>query len=254
MTETTKNSKNKFDLQDAQYEFPYHHLAHFDEDGAGSRFRDLRWAYEYLCYQGHVRELVRSFGPTSLLDVGCGDGFLLRILRGLVPQRAGVDLSERAISYAKAFNPEARIELIDAAELEETFDVVTAIEVLEHIPDNDVARFLQTLAARCRRRGQVIISVPTVVSPLADKHFRHYDISLFEQQLIDSGAPLTIKSVEYIYKKTRLLLSYLRWTNNRYWHAEIEAVRKLIWQYVWHFVRPAEPENGLHMVVVLERR
>lgn len=51
---------------------------------------------------------------------------------------------------------------VDASKLNETFDVVTAIEVLEHIPDGEVGRFLRTLADRKHKRGPVSCCVTKI--------------------------------------------------------------------------------------------
>ena len=66
--------------QDAEYVFPYHHIAHFDSAGSASRARILQWAVEYLVYMRRVVDLVAERAPQSVLDVGGGDGRFLGLL------------------------------------------------------------------------------------------------------------------------------------------------------------------------------
>lgn len=243
---------DRFSLQDAQYEFPYHYLPHL-AGGHARRTRSLRWGREYLCYLLYLADRVRALAPSSLLDVGCGDGRFLSLLVEHVAECHGVDLSASAIRFARAFVPGAHFAERAADGLDRTFDVVTAIEVLEHVPDDGVAPFLRTLAARCRPGGAVLLSVPTTNVPLNKKHYRHYDEVLLRQQLADSAAPLVVRDVDFVYRQP----GWLRWldrvTDNRHFRLEITALDRVLWNHVWRRLRQASAADGHHLVVTLER-
>lgn len=246
---------DKFAMQDGQYHFPYHHIPHFHGSRAAgdqpSTIRHLGWGLEYLCYQRLLVERVRALAPDSLLDVGCGDGRFIGMIGPSVPVRKGVDLSEAAIGFARAFQPDVAFEVIDAAALTEQFDVVTSIETLEHIPEEATGHFLRALAARSRR--DVLIAVPTKVVPLTKKHHRHYDLALLEQQVAASGAPLMLESHEYIYRGSKLLKLWKRATANRLWTVEIAPLQRLAWRYVWNQLRDATERNGHHLLARYRR-
>jgi SAM-dependent methyltransferase len=240
-------------LQEAQYAFPYHHIPHFEPNGWVSLTRRLPWGLRYLCYQLHVRETVTALEPDSVLDLGCGDGFFIGGLPDTIANRVGIDLSERAIAFAKAFHPECRFFATDGAELTEQFDVVAAIEVLEHVPDDGVAGFLQTVGARMKHGGAAIVTVPTTIVPLSPKHYRHYDRSLFETQLAASGAALRIERVEYLFAKP-WWFDALRWSvNNRYFRLELRPLLQWAWRRIWSRHRHATADDGSLMMVVLRR-
>jgi len=243
---------SKFLAQDRQYVFPYHYIPHI-ETGYGVRFRALHWGLEYLCYTGHARQVVRSLAPSSVLDVGCGDGRFLGTLDWGVERRKGVDLSERAIRFARAFHEEIAFEAVDAGHLEGTFDVVTSVAVLEHVPQEHCRDFLASLEARTRDGGHIVLVVPTHVIPLSSKHYRHYDLSLLEKQVDEGCRRSKVVGVEYVYRKSRLMECYLRLTHNRLWFIEFSFLNHLVWRHVWNRLRIADEKTGQYIVAVLQK-
>ena len=114
-------------------------------------------------FERNLEDLLDSTEPQSLLDVGCGEGVLTqRWANALAPRRVvGIDLDDPLIAaeWARRSAPNLtyiaqRAERMPFADGE--FDVATAIEVLEHVPDP-----AHTLAemARCAAR-HVLVSVP----------------------------------------------------------------------------------------------
>ncbi len=142
---------------------------------------------------------------------------------------------------------------VAAQELKETFDVVLAVEVLEHIADDECSSFLKVLAEQCKLGGYVVISVPTTVLPLNKKHYRHYDLSLFQKQLDQADADLEIISTEHIYRSSWLINIYTRFTQNRFWFIEINILNRLMWNYAWKQLRKTNEMHGRHLVVVLQK-
>lgn len=249
MTEITKAQ-----LQEEEYAFPYHYIPGFLDDGVGSNVRFLRWGFEYLCYLRHIAQVVSDLRPASVLDVGCGDGRLFSLLRLQGEARLlGVDYSARPLDYARAFNPTAEFRAVGAAQVEELFDVVTAVEVLEHVPDGEVATFLASLASRMEPGGHIVLSIPTVVQPLAPKHHRHYTRALLEEQVRDSGIAVDWVCVDYVYRQSRMVDVVTKLTMNRLICCEISTLRRWLWRYVWCRLRRAEATSGRHLVAVMRR-
>ncbi|MEM2424879.1 MAG: class I SAM-dependent methyltransferase [Candidatus Bathyarchaeia archaeon] len=97
---------------------------------------------------------------TSLLDVGCGTGIFLKLLhkyRGI--EGVGIDISEVNVNFARAHG--LLVEKGDVANLrfkDKSFDVVTALEVIEHLPYSTYKRALKEIARVSKRL--IIISVP----------------------------------------------------------------------------------------------
>jgi methionine biosynthesis protein MetW len=98
----------------------------------------------------------------SVLDLGCGDGSFLECLRREVPGIAvrGADVSETALARARARGIDAfRLDLTQpGTEVPGGHDVVTALEVIEHVPDAEaVVRAAASAAGR-----YLIVSVPNL--------------------------------------------------------------------------------------------
>jgi 2-polyprenyl-3-methyl-5-hydroxy-6-metoxy-1,4-benzoquinol methylase len=244
---------DKINIQANQYVFPYHHIPYIDGDGYGNRYRCLGWGYEYLCYLLHIRDIVLKLDSSSVLDVGCGDGAFITSLKDKVKTLAGCDPDKRAIQFAKAFCPQAEFYAEQASCVTDTFDTVTALEVLEHIPSENVSCFLQLLAAKTRTDGHVVISVPTTVMPLTSKHFRHYDISTLKTEISAANVPLKVVFFEYVYRYNFLFELYLRLTSNKICSIEFRPLRKMLWKYVWNKLRQADEKTGCHLVAVLKK-
>ena len=240
----------KFQLQDSEYEFPYHHIPHFGKNGIPSKIRFLAWGFEYLCYMKHVRDTVLGFKPSSLLDVGCGDGYFLGSIGSAIPRTCGADLSERGIALAKAIHANIDYKCIDAAKLDEQFDVVTAIETLEHIPDDVLPSFVQTLADRTKSGGHIVITVPSVNLPMAKKHYRHYDAALLKKHMnLPELTPIDVTSL--ICQKDKVFYNFKRFSNNRLWTVELPMVNKFFWNRLWN--NRIAPATGGHVVGIFKK-
>jgi len=245
--------ENKFEYQENQYIFPYHHIPYLDSENNVVNHRSLGWGFKYFTYLLRIRELVEEINPDSILDVGCGEGRFLGLLGNRI-RKVGVDLSLRPIKFAQAFHPDIEFHCADADQLKEEFDVVTAIEVLEHVPDEQVTNFLKILEKRIKESGKIIISVPTTVLPVSEKHYRHYTLEIFKQQLENSKINLEIEHVEYVYKSSSLLKLYSKLTQNKLWIIEIRPLRNFVWRMVKSKFTIANEGNGEEMIVILKKK
>ena len=79
----------------------------------------------------------------TVLDVGCGGGILTESMAKLGARVKGVDLSDKALKVAMLHQLESRVDVnyeeISAEHLAEreagSYDVLTCMELLEHVPD-----------------------------------------------------------------------------------------------------------------------
>lgn len=239
-------------LQGRQYAFPYHHLAFRDAGGEPCRHRVLPWGLEYLCCLEHLRLVVEQLQPDSVLDVGCGDGRLLGLLDG-VSRRRGIDIDARAVAFARAFVPDAEISTGTCRDVRERFDVVTASEVIEHLPASATKGFVRDLSERVRAGGRLVLTAPTANVPLQPKHYRHYDAGSLAECVAASGAQLVCERIEHLFRQSAAVRIWQRATCNRCWFLEVHALRGLVWRYVWTRLRRAGAGDGRRVLAVFRK-
>lgn len=135
-----------------------------------SQFYDERWGsgWDDMKVYGptarHTRRLIfnllKGLSFRTVLDAGCGTGVLLQRISQRYPglQLTGSEYSPQGIELARKRLPDAAFRTLDLSRgsLEEKFDLITCIDVLEHIPDDMAA--LGNLRAMTGR--YLILSVP----------------------------------------------------------------------------------------------
>jgi 2-polyprenyl-6-hydroxyphenyl methylase/3-demethylubiquinone-9 3-methyltransferase len=123
----------------------------------------LGWIRDTACrkFNRNQRSL-KSLERLRILDIGCGAGLLSEPLARLGAQVIGIDPSESNIAAAKVHAARSNV-LIDyrATTVEEMgnlerFDIVLAMEVIEHV--TDVGLFLQRCATLMKPQGMMVVS------------------------------------------------------------------------------------------------
>ncbi len=165
-------------FQEAQYSFPYHHIPSVQK----AKFSPVRywsWGFRYLGGIQLVLDQLAKMRFSSLIDIGCGDGRLLREIASHYggKQLLGIDASARAIQLAQALNPGVRYQTINltSERIPEKFDVATLIEVIEHILPDNLPEFMRAVAATLVENGRLILTVPHENTPVTKKHYQHFN-------------------------------------------------------------------------------
>jgi 2-polyprenyl-6-hydroxyphenyl methylase/3-demethylubiquinone-9 3-methyltransferase len=98
----------------------------------------------------------------TALDVGCGAGLLTEPLARLGARVTGIDASPEVIAVARGHAARMGLEIDyrvgDVQDLDGRFDLVTSMEVIEHVADP--AAFLEALAKRLAPGGLLVMSTP----------------------------------------------------------------------------------------------
>jgi SAM-dependent methyltransferase len=195
--------------QEAEYEYPYHYIPTW-ENGRFSQTQYWSWGFSYLGGLQVVSDQLDKLQFNSLVDIGCGDGRFLREVAKRYPkiELLGVDYSERAIQLAKALNPNLNYRVANITEepLADLFDIATLVEVLEHIPPDQVAAFLEAVATALGDGGMLILTVPHVNVPVSDKHYQH-----FSSELLHGLLELHFREVVFIPFDRASRVVYVLW-------------------------------------------
>jgi glycosyltransferase involved in cell wall biosynthesis/SAM-dependent methyltransferase len=150
----------------AYYSDAYYAQDEASEPGAAGYSEYSMVATHSLAWAGELIRLLSADG--KVLDVGCADGHLLRLL-GQPYDRYGIEVNE----HLREVNERAGIRMlgpdIDDARLLDSyggfFDVITAIAVLEHV--TDIRSALEHIRALLAPEGVLIFEVP-LISPAHD--------------------------------------------------------------------------------------
>lgn len=117
------------------------------------------WIDAHWC--GEARAL-RPLAGKSALDVGCGAGLMCEPLARLGAVITGVDAAAENIAVAQQHAAGQGLSIdyrcADVAALAGQFDLVTSMEVIEHVANP--AAFLSALAARLAPGGLMVLSTP----------------------------------------------------------------------------------------------
>lgn len=144
----------------------------------------------------------------SLLDLGCGTGFVLKAIHRSYPEvdLVGAEYYAEAIEFARQRVPSADFRQIDATLLDDCnrYDAVCAFDVLEHIKEDGLV--LTNIARALKPDGILLLTVPqhrwlwSAVDERA-RHVRRYTRDELSERLARSGL-----NVEYSTSFVSLLL------------------------------------------------
>lgn len=119
-----------------------------------------RWHLE--AFHDTLYEMLERAEPGSVLDAGCGEGFVTGYLKRRDPslELTGLDVDEEAVAYARSrFGDEACFEtgsIYDLPYADARFDVTLCSEVIEHLDrPGEAVRELRRVA-----RSHVLLTVP----------------------------------------------------------------------------------------------
>lgn len=245
------------ELQEQQYNYPYHHIP-WESDGIWRPARVMWWSYEYLALLEKVTKTVLSLEPKSVLDFGCGDGRLTLQLLQLSKhiKVVGVDISDRALMFAKAFcgNSERVAFYRSISEIPHNllpFDVVIAMEVLEHIHPDNLPNVVEQIWKVLRLDSWFIVSVPTINVPLNPKHYQHFSLDSLQVAL---GKRFALLKYEYIHRNGLAWALIRRVLVNRFVIVNNRLLLSFLTKLYRSLVMTADERNGAHLLAVFRNK
>lgn len=142
----------------------------WDEEGPFAplhRMNPVRLGYirDQICQHFDIDENAdKPLAKINILDIGCGGGLVCEPLARLGATVSGVDADKNAIGVANNHAIQNNLNITyheNSAEslretYAETFDVVLALEIVEHV--RDIEAFIETVTSLCKPRGLVIFS------------------------------------------------------------------------------------------------
>ncbi|MGK5084979.1 class I SAM-dependent methyltransferase [Bdellovibrionota bacterium FG-1] len=190
-----------------------------------------------------------------VLDLGCGPGSFLHVLTEEKPQieAIGADIASRQINYAKNFfqasQPQARVsfQALDLATEQgrlpfedASFDVITSIEVVEHIHPHLAAQMLMEARRVLKPQGRLLITTPNYrsfwplielllekLSPVKyhDQHINKFTPNAFVKFLEICG--YEVLGLDTIFVVAPFLASLSPWAAKKFYAFERNALPRI---------------------------
>ncbi len=182
--------------------------------------RMFQFETDYWWFVGRRRLVMRlleshlKLGSGWLLDAGCGTGALLSELQQRASHVVGLDLEPLALRYARQRGEfalvQARLEALPFRS--DTFDAITALDVLEHLPDDRPA--LRELRRVLKPDGVLIITVPAYrflwsKHDIALHHYRRYTARELRARLHEAG--FEVRKLSYAVSLLFVPILLFRW-------------------------------------------
>jgi 2-polyprenyl-3-methyl-5-hydroxy-6-metoxy-1,4-benzoquinol methylase len=133
-----------------------------------AEFDYTRFAEKFRGSEEHVKEGQRYYLPyfqncKSVLDIGCGRGEFLELMRDAGVPAHGIDLDGASVELCRARGLSA--ELADlfkylAEDSGATFDGIFAAQLVEHLPPEQLPRMIKLCASRLKPGGVFAIETP----------------------------------------------------------------------------------------------
>ncbi len=164
--------------------------------------------FVFLLLPFFCKDTIPFQGRGRILDIGCGSGLSLSLLKSIGWDVYGVEVNKFACDYAAKMGVN-----IFCGELEKAnftpgfFDVIKITQVLEHLPSTDLV-FAQ-MKRILKPGGTIYLEVPNLKS---------FAASCFKEKWLGIGGHLTAFSAEtlsYIGKKHGLSMKKIRFKSNK---------------------------------------
>ncbi len=170
-------------------------------------------------------KIPRSVTEGKVMDVGCGNGGYIMLLKKMGWEVYGIDISTNALEKIKqdAKTHVLTGELIEQDLPENKFDLVTMWHSLEHM--RDPREILRKIYSITKPGGKLLICVPNYANVIAKlfrqrwfaldlpRHLFHFTPAMLKKMLLSAG--FRVSSIRYIPSNTSLSISIGYWLEEK---------------------------------------
>ena len=129
-------------------------------------------------------EATKPYYNGRVLDYGCGIGTLADLIPG--DRFYGVDVDVESVQVAKINHPDHTFGLCDELPMEEMFDTIVSLAVIEHV--SDPVGFIENLKIHLNQGGKIVLTTPNpIFEPIHDLGSH---IGLFSHDALDEHESL----------------------------------------------------------------
>ncbi|MFX1277390.1 MAG: class I SAM-dependent methyltransferase [Promethearchaeota archaeon] len=147
--------------------------------------------------QARIEEIKNILNPKMrVLDVGCSTGHFLFVLKDYVQECIGIEYNSQEAEFAKEkLNIKVYTKSIEETDLlQESFDLITIYQVLEHV--KDPINFLKLYRKYIKPDGYISIEVPNIQDVLISKYkIKSYEDFWYREPHLFYYSPQTLKMI-----------------------------------------------------------
>ena len=129
--------------------------------------------FKFHQFELNYKKYFKKSVSLNTLDIGVGRGEMLSCMKKWGHNYHGIDISPSTVNFCKKLD--LSCELVDDTEFwlnnhQNQFDIITCLDVLEHIPKEHLINFLKVIRNSLNKNGIAIFQVPNLQSPFGYLH------------------------------------------------------------------------------------
>lgn len=186
--------------------------------------------YNHSYFVAHYLKLLPDNKEVKVLDVGCGYGRHLKSLHKIGYHNCyGIDISGEQINYARDILRLNNVEKADAivwlGDKKSAFDMVLAVDILEHLDNNDLVDLCRKVLTCLKPGGKFIVQVPngiSLINPILYGDLTHFRV-------------FTVESIKQLFLITGFIPPFEYYEIPPHNFNAISALKKILWKL---FLKP----------------
>jgi glycosyltransferase involved in cell wall biosynthesis len=170
-----------------------------------------------------IKEVSKEYNPQKVLNIGCGSSPDTNFFTG---NRTGIDINKEALEFIKDYS-DAKYQygsILDIPFVNEEFDMVGCIEVIEHINMEDCKKSLSEISRVLKPDGYLVLATPNYGSVLWN-----------------------------IIEKAQHIVQPKAWTSDHITKFNRNSINKLCYEYSLKEVKYYGVQANMDMVIVYQK-
>ncbi len=215
----------------------------------------------FLLHKKSYQFVLNEVTGKEVLDIGCGEGYGVKMLSADAKRIVGIDVSLDTIENAKKKYPAANIafQLINQNEngrlpfTDKSFDIVVSFQVIEHVDNVDV--YLQEISRVLKKGGVFYLATPNAQSRLLSfqNPWNKHHLKEYTQKDLTNILKKYFSDIELYaltFKEPYLSIENKRAARNKWilWPVTNKLIpqklRQMLLQSIWDFVHKV-PQNSI---------